>query len=359
MSADPTSPVPPPPPPPRNYQYQLPPPPKPRRRVGLWLVLLLSLLLNLGLLVGFSYKSLARHGRSVPAPEHVFTERFIMGYENAENKIAVIRLNGVISSFGDSATGMDGMAGDIVEQLRLAAADANVKAIVLWVDSPGGEVLASDRIYRAVRDADKVKPVICYMGTVAASGGFYSAMGARWIIADELTITGSIGVIMQTLNYEGLFGKVGLKSLTFKSGKLKDMLDGSREPTPEEKELVQGLIMETYDKFVGIVTSERKILDDSDFRENIADGRIFSGKKALENKLIDQLGTFDEAIAKAEKEAKIKDAEVFQYEVPFRFEDMFRLFGRAPANKVTLELPNSPSIHLEPGRLYFMSLHIF
>src|SRR5947207_14924703 len=115
-------------------------------------------------------------------------------------------------------------------------------------------------------------------------------------MANETTITGSIGVIIQTLNYEQLFNKVGLASVIFKSGKFKDMLNGARPITPEERELVQSFIMKTYDKFLGIVAKERN-LPANLLRNTIADGRILLGRDAFENKLIDGLGGLDDACA--------------------------------------------------------------
>src|SRR5205823_1649862 len=166
--------------------------------------------------------------------------------------------------------------------------DSRVKAIVLVIDSPGGEVTASDAIYSAVVKAGARKPVVVYMESLAASGGYYVSCGGKFLMASETTITGSIGVIIQTLNYEQLFNKVGLASVIFKSGKFKDMLNGARPITPEERELVQNFIMKTYDKFLGIVAKERNLSADL-LRNTIADGRILSGKEAFENKLIDGL----------------------------------------------------------------------
>src|SRR2546428_583630 len=119
----------------------------------------------------------------------------------------------------------------ISDQLRLAGEDDSAKAVVLRVDSPGGEVLASDEIYRAIADFEKdyKKPVVASMGGLAASGGYYVSAPCRWIVANELTITGSIGVIMHSYNYRGLLNKVGVRPEVFKSGKFKDMLSGEKD----------------------------------------------------------------------------------------------------------------------------------
>ena len=210
--------------------------------------------------------------------------------KESEGKIALISVRGIITSAEPGSIG-ESVVDDLKLQLKQAGEDEKVKAVVLYVDSPGGEVTASDIIYNAVRklrDQHK-KPVVVYMGSLAASGGYYVACGGSWLIANETTLTGSIGVIMQTLNYEQLFGKVGLSMTTFKSGEFKDMLSGSRQMSEPEKEYVQAMIMQTYGKFVGIVAKERK-LDEATLRTGLADGRVISGKDARDAKLINSLG---------------------------------------------------------------------
>ena len=208
------------------------------------------------------------------------------------------------------------MVDDMRAALQQSSDDSRVKAIVLEIDSPGGEVTASDAIYSAVVKARDRKPVVVYMESLAASGGYYVSCGGKFLMANETTITGSIGVIIQTLNYEQLFNKVGLASVVFKSGKFKDMLNGARPITPEERELVQNFIMKTYDKFLGIVAKERKLPADL-LRNTIADGRILSGKEAFENRLIDGLGELDDAFGKAKELGNAPDAKVVKYGPPF------------------------------------------
>src|SRR6202022_4177813 len=166
--------------------------------------------------------------------------------------------------------------------------------IVLEIDSPGGEVTASDAIYSALVKVRARKPVVVYMDSLAASGGYYVACGGKFLMANETTITGSIGVIIQTLNYEQLFNKIGLASVVFKSGKFKDILNGARPMTPEERELIQSFVMQSYDKFLGIVARERGLSAET-LRNTIADGRILSGKDALNNKLGDALRPLEDA----------------------------------------------------------------
>jgi len=171
-------------------------------------------------------------------------------------------------------------------------------------------------------------------------------------MANETTITGSIGVIIQTLNYEQLFNKVGLATVTFKSGKFKDMLNGGRQMTPEEREYVQSFVMKTYDKFLGIVATERNLPADG-LRNSIADGRILSGKDALEHKLIDGVGQIEDAFAKAKELGRAQGATVVKYGPPFTLSRFFRAFGSLDS-KIELTLPKQLMPQLETGRAYFL-----
>ena len=174
-------------------------------------------------------------------------EEVVTEDNDASTKIAVVDVDGIITSRAIDQSGYN-MVDVIKAQLKRAEEDDKVKAVILKVDSPGGEVLASDEISRAIGEFQTKahgKPVVCSMGSLAASGGYYVSAPCRWIVANDLTITGSIGVIMSTWNYRGLMDKVGVRPETFKSGKYKDMLSGSREPdsiTQEERDMVQALI---------------------------------------------------------------------------------------------------------------------
>ena len=268
-------------------------------------------------------------------------------------KIAQVTLRGIITS---SASGVLGetMVDDLKIQLHQAAMDNEVKAIVLYVDSPGGEVTASDTIYDAVCRARIKKPVVVYMGSLAASGGYYVSCGGSYLLADDTSLTGSIGVIIETLNYQSLMGKVGVDAVVFKSGQFKDMLSGARPMTDAEKAYVQNMVMQTYGKFVGIVARERKLPEDQ-LRSGIADGRVLSGRDALKEKLIDQLGQIEDAYAKARELGGAEQAPVVRYESGFRFGKLLRMLGgRSESTKVEVELPGGAVPHLEAGRLYLL-----
>jgi protease IV len=284
-----------------------------------------------------------------PSFREVIVQR---GARGSKDKIAVIPLRGLISSSLDGNVG-DSMVDDMRLALQQAREDENVRAVVLEIDSPGGEVTASDIIYNWVVKTRQKKPVVIYMGSLAASGGYYVACGGKYLMANETTITGSIGVIIQTLNYEQLFNKVGLASVVFKSGKFKDMLDGARPVTPEEREIVQSYVMKTYDKFLGVVALERNLPADQ-LRNTVADGRFLSGNDALENKLIDSVGQIEDAFQKAKELGNAPQATVVKYGPPFAFSRLFRALSSTDNSKIELTLPKQMMPQLETGRAYFL-----
>jgi protease-4 len=187
-------------------------------------------------------------------------EEVVVEDNRSDDKIVVLTIDGIIMKMD---RGANNLVEVVREQLKRAEKDKQVKAVLLKVDSPGGEVLASDDIARAVAkfQKDSRKPVIAAMESLAASGGYYVSAPCQWIVANELTITGSIGVILQSFNYRGLMDKIGLHPQTFKSGKHKDMLSGAKELssiTPEERDMVQRLVNETFEKFKSVVAEGRR-----------------------------------------------------------------------------------------------------
>ena len=193
---------------------------------------------------------------------------------------------------------------NIVRQIKKYRESPSVKGIVLRIESPGGGVSASQEIYEEVKKTrDGGKPVVVSMGSVAASGGYYVSCGATKIVANPGTVTGSIGVISQFMNFNQLMGKVGVGTTTVKSGKFKDTGSPYREMTEEEKKYFQETIDDVYQQFLSVVETERKLSHDA--AKKLADGRIFTGKKAYEVGLVDTLGTYEDAIALAAHLAKI------------------------------------------------------
>ena len=202
------------------------------------------------------------------------------------DKIGIVEIYGVIA---DSK--------QIIEQLHEFRDNDSIKALVLRVDSPGGGVGPSQEIYDEVLALDELKPVVVSMGSVAASGGYYIAAAAREIVANPGTITGSIGVIMEFANFQELLEKIGLSSVVVKSGAYKDIGSPTREMSAAEREILQDLIDDVHNQFVASVAEGRE-LDEQAVR-SIADGRIFSGRKAMELGLVDSMGNLQAAIDRA------------------------------------------------------------
>lgn len=331
----------------------------------LLVLLLISVITNFGQLAG-SLGAGAPRGHAGPRLDEAVLED-----NGSLNKIAVVDLDGIITSRAIDQSG-NTLVDLIKAQLDLAKEDKHVKAVVLKVDSPGGEVLASDDIYNAIRQFQEGgedspgKPVIASMGNLAASGGYYVSSPCRWIVANKLTITGSIGVILHSWNYRTLMNKVGLEPEVYKSGKFKDMLSGERSPEeipPEEHAMVQSLIDETYAQFTNIVAKGRGYAHEKNKADGkalagdwtaYADGRILTGTRAFELGFVDQLGSFEDAVKQARRIAGIRDANLVQFQQRHDLSDLFRLFGKSEAPVIKVDL-GFEAPELRAGRLYFLS----
>jgi len=296
-------------------------------------------------------------------------EEVVMAREaHATDKIAVVPINGLITSHLFEQGGFS-MVEVLKAGLKRALEDEDVKAVILKVDSPGGEPLAADEIYRAIAAFQKKKngkPVVASMGDLAASGGYYVSSPCRWIVANEMTLTGSIGVILHTWNYRGLMDKVGLRPMVYKSGKYKDMFSGERDPdqvTSEERQMLQALIDETFGRFKSVVAEGRNWAHQknqdagralSGDWTSYADGRVLSGTEAYRYGFVDQLGNFDDAVERAKRIAGSPAANLVRYQQRFEWSDLFRLFGKTDAKVLKvdlgLEMPK-----LRAGQLYFLA----
>ena len=319
--------------------------------IFLFVALCVSLFMNL-VLVTLAFRRLEGTGGQVEFRPR-FRELVVQkGTRGSTNEIAVIPLRGLISTGVGGNVG-DSMVEDLRWELEQARNDDNVRAVVLEVDSPGGEVTAADMIYNAVTRTRARKPVVIYMESLAASGGYYVSCGGSYLMANETSITGSIGVIIETLNYEQLFNKIGLASIVFKSGKFKDMLNPARPITPEERDYIQSFVMKTYDKFLGIVATERHLPADQ-LRNGIADGRILSGRDALSDHLIDGLGQIEDAFNKAKELGRAPDAKVVKYGPPFSLGRVFRMLTKSGDTKIEVSLPGALTPQLQSGRAYFL-----
>jgi protease-4 len=202
-----------------------------------------------------------------------------------EDRIGLIRVEGVILD-----------AKDTVAELKRFGDSSSVKAIVLRIDSPGGGVVPSQEIHDAVQRvrSKHKKTVVASMGTVAASGGYYIAAAADRIIANPGTLTGSIGVIMELVNLEGLLKKVGVEGIVVKSGHYKDIGSPFRKMGPDDRRILQAVMDDVHNQFIEAV-AEGRSLDVAAVRK-LADGRIFTGRQAVNAKLVDELGDLDDAV---------------------------------------------------------------
>lgn len=374
---EPPSSSPPPPPTPPPVIPRQPYAPRPPRRGRGWkiaalilaVLLVLSLVANLRHALGRLTSGGATHRTGGPQLDEVTTED-----NKSTHKIVVIPVEGIISSDLFDGSGYN-MVDYIQDQLKLAEEDDQVKAVILKVNSPGGEVMAADDIHQAILDFQKKsgKPVLASMGSMAASGGYYVSAPCRWIVANELTLTGSIGVIMHSLNFRGLLDKVGVRPEVYKSGKFKDMLSATKDPsevTPEERAMMQRLIDETFQKFKSVVADgrqaaasrnrdnpgsaedkgQRLIPDWADY----ADGRVLSGKEAYTRGFVDELGSWDVAVKRTKRLAQIDRANLVEYHQRFDLSSLLRLFGKAEAPKIKMDLGlEAPKI--KAGQLYFLS----
>jgi len=241
-------------------------------------------------------------------------ETYVTG--EGEAKIAALPVSGAITSGGGE--GLFSTAGATPDalrsQLQQAEDDPEVEAVILEVDSPGGGVVPSDEMYRMIRDfkEETDKPVIASMGSTAASGGYYISAAADSIYANPATITGSIGVIFNYTNFSEALDKVGVDPQPITSGEFKDLASPADEFTEEEREIIESYIQDTYDRFVSVIVQGRPLSEER-VRE-LGDGRTYSGEQAVENGLVDELGSIEQAADEAREMAGVDQAEVVRYE---------------------------------------------
>ena len=233
----------------------------------------------------------------------------------AGDKIAVISLTGSITAGGSSLFwGSAITPSSVREQLNKAEMDAAVKAIVLRVDSSGGAVAPCQEISAEIEKVKQSKPVVVSMGSMAASGGYYISAKADKIVALPGTSTGSIGVISTIPNVKGLYDKLGIEMQTFTGGKHKDMYSGFRELTPEEEEIMQQMVDDYYEQFVGMVAESRGLSKEE--VRNLATGQLYTGDQARELGLVDELGGLDTAIDLAAELAGVTAPQIEYYRPP-------------------------------------------
>lgn len=345
---------------PRAAVPPAPPPTPPARFPVLGCAFALSFVLNLvgGVLLLLACMGLAVRSAGLP-DDSSLSEKFHSGSRTSSNKVAVVSLDGVL---------MEGLLSHVHKQIDAAAKDNNVKAVVFRVNSPGGSITSSDDLYRRLiklRDGDKEtdhapKTLVASMGAVAASGGYYVSVPAAHIFAEPVTITGSIGVYGSFPRLSDEAQKNFGTLITVKAGEIKDTGSMFRDMSPKERQVIQDMVNESYVQFLDVIEKGRPKLTRAVMLQRFpvqplrpdpnvaqppaeaytryrADGGTFSGKKAQELGLVDDVGTLDDAIREAAKRANIdSDYRAFKYQRKATLSDV--LFGvRAPATPLSLD----------------------
>jgi protease IV len=299
--------------PPPGYHPPMTPAPRRKGGSGWWWVVAIGLVVALGLSVMFNFILLV----AIAGIESGATSEFIESTESGKgsDKLLHVRVDGVIAA-GKSEFGQGSGDETIIGMLESARDEESIKGVILDVNSPGGEVTASDKIAAKVRELrGKGKKVYVLMGDLCASGGYYVSAYADRIYAHPTTITGSIGVIIHSVNVQELLRKVGVAEVIYKSGNLKDILSPTRAPTDEEKKLLQGLVDQMFQRFVNVVSQGRNI--DVATVKGFADGRVWTAQEAVDLHLVDEIGYFDDVVTALKKELKLSEATVITYKKPF------------------------------------------
>lgn len=228
-----------------------------------------------------------------------------------KDMVLVIDINGLISEMPPTNLLGQGsgqsMVASVYEQVELAKKSPNIKALLLRIDSPGGTVSASDELYHILMEyrSETGKPIYAMMGSVAASGGYYVAMSANEVYARPTTLTGSLGVIMHGIGFEGLMDKIGVTNRVTKSGEFKDIGSPARAPTDEEHAIMQSIVGDYYGQFLTVIEGNRKTISAADIKRH-ADGRIYTARQAKHLGLIDGITHLPELIDEIGKDLSIE-----------------------------------------------------
>jgi protease IV len=258
-------------------------------------------------------------------------------------KVALIDVEGIImDSHKPQFLGEGGHPVSLLtEKLDKAAADTSVKAVILRINSPGGSVTASDLMYNEVRyfktKTGGKRPVVAVLMDVAASGGYYLACSADEIVAHPTTVTGSIGVIMQMVNFNETMNKIGVSADAITSGKMKDAGSPFRKMKPEERELFQKMVDQFYDRFVDVVATGRPKLTKDKIRE-VADGRVYSAAQALELGFVDRIDDLRGTVGALKKQLGLARVQVVTYDRPLGWKP--NIYAAAPGNQPQVNLIN-------------------
>ncbi len=303
--------------------------PREGRGMGFWaaasvaIFFFLSTIFLVAMLIG-SFSAWRSLITEEEAPEEKYIEEVVEG--SGDKKIVLVPVEGVIRSVQTALLPDDtGVVENFKKQLEYIKKDDKVEAIVLQVESPGGEITASDIMYDEILKyrEEKKKKVVVLMGDVAASGGYYISVAADKIVAHPTTITGSIGVMLPLINISGFINRYGIEDKSITSGDMKDLGSPTRPMRPEEKAVLEGIIREMYKRFVSIIAAGRNMpLEEV---ERLADGRIYTAQQALDNGLVDQLGYISDAIELAKELAGLDEALVVKYRRKWRLGDLLKV----------------------------------
>ncbi|MBM4149701.1 MAG: signal peptide peptidase SppA [Lentisphaerae bacterium] len=328
-----------------------------RSRHGcLWALLIVALLA--GLSVIFVIAGIAALSGSVHMPRAAsfsrgedeypkLTEVWASGDGNT--KAVMVPLKGII--FLDEEDGLfssgPGSAVSALKAIRRATHDADVKAVILEVDSGGGGITASDILYReliAFKEAQPGRKVVAVCGDVAASGAYYVSLAADRIVAHPTTLTGSIGVLMQSFNLKELGEKIGVRDVTIKSGANKDILNPFGELSPEQRAMLQGIVDNLHERFIQLVATHRGMPPDE--VRKLADGRVMVADDAVAAGLIDEIGYWNDGVAAAAEMLGVPSLKVYRYEKEFSFSDMFKSWTAMAPQSLIRRLPATRFMYL-------------
>lgn len=244
-------------------------------------------------------------------------EKIIQGH--GDDKILQLFVKGSITD--SDGLGQLTSSSTLISQINQAIEDHEIKAIVMRIDSPGGDVVASDEVHMKLKEFKQTgKLYVVSMGSMAASGGYYISAPADRIFANPSTLTGSIGVVFSIPNYQEAADRLGYKEQKFTSGQFKTMGDPLQELTTDEREILQNIVDESYERFIHVV-SEGRNLPLEQVKE-LADGRIYTGQQALELGLIDAFGTLETATDYIIERLGLSEARIVQYKEPFSFSSL-------------------------------------
>lgn len=352
QDAEPISPQPQPPPPPSQPEPVFIPIKAKKKKSSGWrifwgVIIGMTIIVNVFLLliiIGIAGMLFSASGELFDSQNSFVEETLVKG--SSSNKIVVVRLEGIIDNI---------QSRKFTKQLNAAKKDKNVKAVIVRTITPGGTVSGSDQIHNAISKfrAETGKPVVAFMQTIAASGGYYSSVACDKIIAEPTVITGSIGVIMSNLVFKNLLEeKLGIQPVVLKSGPKKDWPSMFNEVDDEQRQyLMDKLINPAYERFVSLVAEGRKdVLTEEEVRK-LADGSIYGAEEAKANKLIDDVGYFEKAVSVAEGLANIKGAKVVEYQRTF---SLSMLMGAETKHKRLIEADRNTLHELTVPQLMYI-----